>query len=128
MSKKDRPHPRATSAIDREIGARIRARRLEVDMSQETLGDTIGVTFQQVQKYEKGVNRVSASTLINIAKALEVNAAEFLPALGAAPRDGSSDDPEARSIARIYARLAPDARRVLAKVARSLLSEEDQKK
>jgi len=92
------------------------------------LGDTIGVTFQQVQKYEKGVNRVSASTLINIAKALEVHAAEFLPALGAAPRERLSDDPEVRSIARIYARLAPNAKRMLAKVARSLLNEEDQKK
>lgn len=55
--------------IDKVIGARIRAERLRRGMSQETLGKAIGVTFQQIQKYEKGVNRIAVSTLFGISRA-----------------------------------------------------------
>ena len=55
---------------DVEIGARVRALRMAAGMSQEKLGDACGITFQQIQKYEKGVNRVSASPLYRIAKLL----------------------------------------------------------
>lgn len=71
--------PRAATAVDQTIGARIRARRLAIGMSQEKLADEIGVTFQQVQKYEKGINRVAAATLLRIAAALEASVLEFLP-------------------------------------------------
>jgi transcriptional regulator with XRE-family HTH domain len=57
---------------DVEVGRRIRVRRLERQMSQTELADQLGVTFQQVQKYEKGVNRVGAARLQRIADALEV--------------------------------------------------------
>src|SRR5262245_36510973 len=57
--------------IDVEIGARIRMRRVELGMSQEALGDAVGLTFQQVQKYEKGKNRCSGSRLHQVAKALK---------------------------------------------------------
>lgn len=53
-----------------EVGARIRSRRKAAGLTQGQLGEAIGVTFQQVQKYEKGVNRVSATTLTTIARAL----------------------------------------------------------
>lgn len=59
-------------AIDRHVGARIRLRRNMIGMSQEKLAEGLGVTFQQVQKYEKGTNRVGASRLQNIASDLEV--------------------------------------------------------
>lgn len=72
-------NPRSATAIDRAIGERIRARRLEIGMSQEKLADAIGVTFQQVQKYEKGVNRVAASTLFAIAQALDAKLVSFFP-------------------------------------------------
>lgn len=63
------PMRRATTA-DVVLGQKIRARRIEAAMSQEELGNALGVSFQQVQKYEKGVNRVSATRLAEIAKAL----------------------------------------------------------
>src|SRR5882757_1943192 len=52
---------RSASAVDRYIGARMRERRRELEMSQADLGKELGVTFQQIQKYEKGINRVSAA-------------------------------------------------------------------
>lgn len=64
--KKD-PHP-----VDKHVGSRIRQRRIAIGMSQEKLGDALNLTFQQVQKYEKGVNRVGASRLQQIANALQV--------------------------------------------------------
>lgn len=70
------------SEYDGLIAKRIRARRLQLGMSQETLGEAIGVTFQQVQKYEKGTNRVSAGRLIEIAEALEVNPEFFIKSIG----------------------------------------------
>lgn len=63
--------------IDAAVGLRIRLRRQELGMSQNTLGDALGVTFQQVQKYEKGWNRVSASRLWDMAVALSVPVAYF---------------------------------------------------
>ncbi|MBZ7921630.1 helix-turn-helix domain-containing protein [Ensifer adhaerens] len=62
----------ATAEIDREIGARIRRFRKSRDMSQGALAAKLGITFQQLQKYEKGVNRVSTSALILICKALQI--------------------------------------------------------
>lgn len=58
--------------IDRHVGARVRMRRLVVRMSQERLGEALGITFQQIQKYEKGANRIGASRLQQIAKILGV--------------------------------------------------------
>lgn len=58
--------------VDGHVGALVRQRRLEVGMSQEKLGDAIGLTFQQVQKYEKGTNRIGSSRLMQIANALGV--------------------------------------------------------
>ncbi len=59
-------------AVDAFIGARVRLRRLMLGMSQEELSNQLGVTFQQVQKYEKGVNRISASRLFELSLALDV--------------------------------------------------------
>lgn len=68
---------RAANAVDRKLGQRVRSRRLEIGMSQEKLAELLGVTFQQVQKYEKGVNRIAASRLFDIAAALEMPVARF---------------------------------------------------
>ena len=68
MSSK-RPDP-----IDIQVGHRIRIQRVARGMSQSALADQIGVTFQQVQKYEKGTNRVSASRLVRIAEVLDISA------------------------------------------------------
>ena len=60
------------NAIDVHVGSRIRERRLQLEMSQERLADGLGLTFQQVQKYEKGANRVGASRLQAISGILQV--------------------------------------------------------
>jgi len=60
------------SPIDVHVGSRIRLRRTLLGMSQERLGESVGLTFQQVQKYERGVNRVGASRLFDLARVLDV--------------------------------------------------------
>jgi transcriptional regulator with XRE-family HTH domain len=62
---------------DKHVGARVRMRRMMLSMSQEKLGDALGLTFQQVQKYEKGTNRIGASRLQHIATILQVPVAFF---------------------------------------------------
>ncbi|CVI63201.1 helix-turn-helix transcriptional regulator (plasmid) [Agrobacterium leguminum] len=69
---KKRPNP-----IDVHVGCRIRLRRTMSGMSQERLGDSLGITFQQIQKYERGTNRVGASRLQNIANILNVPVSFF---------------------------------------------------
>jgi len=58
--------------IDAHVGSRVRLRRMLLGMSQERLGNSIGLTFQQVQKYEKGANRIGASRLYHISNILDV--------------------------------------------------------
>ncbi|WP_254062724.1 helix-turn-helix domain-containing protein [Caulobacter sp. S45] len=65
--------------IDIEVGLTIRRLRTSQGKSQATLGSAIGLTFQQVQKYERGANRISASMLVRVAKALDVQPADLLP-------------------------------------------------
>src|SRR5919206_936469 len=63
---------RSPDATDVELGRRMRERRLELKLSQTELGDPCGITFQQIQKYEKGTNRVTMGRLTRIAEVLEV--------------------------------------------------------
>jgi DNA-binding XRE family transcriptional regulator len=63
--------------VDVHVGGRVRMRRIEIKMAQHVLGDHIGLTFQQVQKYEKGTNRIGASKLQQIGKTLKVPASYF---------------------------------------------------
>jgi len=67
VEKESRPNP-----IDVHVGSRIRLRRTLMGMSQERLGEALGLTFQQVQKYERGVNRVGASRLYDLSRVLDV--------------------------------------------------------
>jgi len=68
---------KAPNPIDRHVGSRVRMRRMMLSMSQEKLGDALGLTFQQVQKYEKGTNRIGASRLQQISNILQVPVAFF---------------------------------------------------
>lgn len=74
--------PRQITALGRRIGRRIRARRLAIGMSQERLAELIGVTFQQVQKYEKGVNRIAADKLHQVGEALGLPVGVFFVEAG----------------------------------------------
>ena len=68
---------KAPNPTDKHVGSRVRMRRMMVGMSQERLGDAIGLTFQQIQKYEKGSNRIGASRLQQIALILQVPVSFF---------------------------------------------------
>ncbi len=72
-----RPHP-----VDVHVGGRVRMRRTLLGMSQEKLGEAIGLTFQQVQKYERGTNRIGASRLFDLSKVLDVPIGFFFEELG----------------------------------------------
>jgi transcriptional regulator with XRE-family HTH domain len=72
MKPKKVPEP-----TDKHVGARVRMRRMMLSMSQEKLGDALGLTFQQVQKYEKGTNRIGASRLQHISNILQVPVSFF---------------------------------------------------
>ena len=63
---------KAPNPTDKHVGSRVRMRRMMLGMSQEKLGDSLGLTFQQVQKYEKGTNRIGASRLQQISEILQV--------------------------------------------------------
>ena len=63
---------KSPNPVDRHVGSRVRMRRMLVGMSQEKLGEALGITFQQIQKYEKGTNRIGASRLHQIARVLSV--------------------------------------------------------
>jgi transcriptional regulator with XRE-family HTH domain len=86
---------RRADSRDAEVGRRVRSRRLECRLSQTELADRIGVTFQQVQKYEKGVNRIGAGRLQRIAEALEVPISFFF---GGAPGASARETGSAESI------------------------------
>src|ERR1044072_422690 len=68
---------KAPNPVDQYVGSRVRMRLLMLGMSQEKLGDALGLTFQQVQKYEKGANRIGSSRLQQIASILDVSVAFF---------------------------------------------------
>jgi transcriptional regulator with XRE-family HTH domain len=92
MMAKKAPNP-----IDKHVGSRVRMRRMMLAMSQEKLGDALGLTFQQVQKYEKGTNRIGASRLQQISHILQVPVSFFFdgaPIIAGMPRaEGVSEAP-----------------------------------
>ncbi len=87
MAKSKSRHGRGTgirSPLDVHVGARLRQRRTLLGMSQTTLGDAIGVSFQQMQKYERGTNRISASRLFALSGVLDVTVEYFFDDMPAA--------------------------------------------
>ncbi len=76
--------------IDKHVGARLRIRRMSIGMSQERLGEALGLTFQQVQKYEKGTNRIGASRLQQIGQIIGVPPAFFFEDMPVAIPAGSA--------------------------------------
>ncbi len=115
---------KSPNQIDKHIGSRVRARRVMLGMSQEKLADALGLTFQQVQKYEKGVNRIGASRLLHIAGILDVSIEFFFEGLPGLRAGGFSDDslvadfltrPESDRLVRGFLKLKDDeARRKVA--------------
>ncbi|MBL8547287.1 MAG: helix-turn-helix transcriptional regulator [Hyphomonadaceae bacterium] len=128
---------RAANAIDKKVGQRVRTRRLEIGMSQERLAELLGVTFQQVQKYEKGVNRIAVSRLWQISLALELPVARFfegLATLGVAEsRQEYVDDalatPEGAQLMAVFATIkSAKVRRRVLDLVRTLTEEDSGKR
>jgi transcriptional regulator with XRE-family HTH domain len=91
MRRKQRTaSPRAVNEADKEVGNRIRARRLELHISQAELGAALGITFQQIQKYERGANRVAATRLMQVATALKTTVSALTGA-DETPRGGQQN-------------------------------------
>lgn len=115
-----RPH---ADPIDIVVGQRLRAFRLARKISQVTLGAGVGISFQQVQKYETGSNRISASMMCKLAAALEIDPAELLPP---EVRDKGTviadllpfQSTELVEIANIFEALPPKSRTAVVKAAR----------
>jgi transcriptional regulator with XRE-family HTH domain len=117
--------PRSVRSADSYIGGRIRALRIECDISQTELGQQLGISFQQIQKYEKGVNRISVATLIEIARVLNVAPAALLDGAPGVPSSATAmsgagvrflGDPDGAAIARAFARIhCPIVRRALSR-------------
>ena len=130
---KKKPNP-----VDVHVGGRIRLRRNMVGMSQEKLGAHLGITFQQIQKYEKGTNRVGASRLQAISSILEVPVDYFFDgAPGEKPTDGFAEDSQTTYVVdflssteglllnRAFARIGdPKVRRRIIELVRTLADED----
>ncbi len=114
--------------VDVHVGKRIRHRRWLTGMTQQQLADAVGIKFQQIQKYETGMNRVSASRLWDIASALDVGVGFFFEGIeavaeGVAPHGTGADmlaDKEALELLRAYYAIPETQRRRLFDLARVL--------
>ena len=117
-----------SARLDREIGARVRRARKERGLTQTQLGESLNVSFQQVQKYERGTNRISSSALVLIARVLDVSPHELLGSDGVKGSDIDWDlftVEGADELLRIYRSIPnPRLRRVVLQLARDLASAE----
>jgi transcriptional regulator with XRE-family HTH domain len=118
--------------IDVLVGLKIRELRRGRRMSQASLGQKLGITFQQIQKYERGANRISASMLVRAADAFEVPPASLLPDSTAAAPESSAilymltKVRGANEMVEVFSRTPPRLRTELLRFARSLAAEADQ--
>lgn len=135
MSMQRNQQTRSPDPRDREVGQRIRAQRLISRMSQEELGERVGITFQQIQKYEKGTNRVSAGRLIRISEILGVPVSFFLEGAEHNPARANEQINTALSflktagavrLVRAYNQIgAPEVRQALVELAEQVASREE---
>ncbi|MGC1303513.1 MAG: helix-turn-helix transcriptional regulator [Caulobacteraceae bacterium] len=127
----DRADINGPDPIDVAVGLRLRTLRKSRGMSQEQLGRALGITFQQIQKYERGTNRISASMLVKSARALSVAPTSLLPEEGEpAPKSPAimaliAQLRGAEELIESYSRIkSPRLRRALLQMSRSLANED----
>lgn len=122
---------KAPDPMDIALGAAVRIRRRSLGISQEALAEQCGVSFQQIQKYENGANRISFSRLVQIARALQCRVVDLMDVLDA-PDGGSVGDldilsrmrtPGALELLAAFERLSPDTRSSLLGLMRTLAAE-----
>lgn len=128
---------RDINPVNIHVGRRIRQQRLVLQISQERLGDAAGVSFQQIQKYERGVNRCAGECLVNIAKTLGVSPGWFYegaPGVGDAPPNPEAQEvaafmasPDGVVIARAFVRIIdPQLRHAIAKFVTEMATSRQQ--
>ena len=114
-------------AVDVIVGARVRAARVSLGLSQAALAERVGLSFQQVQKYERGSNRIAASRLVQLAKGLDLPPADFLSGLddGSSPGKDFSffNAPGAMELLLAYSGLPHREQRAVLRLARDLAGE-----
>jgi transcriptional regulator with XRE-family HTH domain len=118
--------------LDQRVGERLRSRRLKMGLSQTALGIAAGVTFQQIQKYERGTNRIGASRMIQFAEKLGVPPAYFVEGFGGGSKANGETTKTARAIESVaasnegvavleaMAQMTPSRRRFVVTLARAL--------
>jgi transcriptional regulator with XRE-family HTH domain len=114
-----------TQDIDRHVGARVRERRIMLGLTQQQLADLIGVTYQQAHKYERGINRVSAGRLYEIAQVLSVPIGYFFDGLdGQGTRSASPRERMCLELARNFAQIPNERHQeALSQLARVLAAD-----
>ena len=132
MSAADREEQldRTVSAVDRQVSHQVRLRRLALGLTQHQLADLVGVTYQQVHKYERGLNRISAGQLQAIALALGTNVASFFEHIEPKPVPTRQLDHQQRLIELMHnvQRIAkPEHRHVVCAVAKALAELSEQR-
>lgn len=123
---------KAPDPMDIALGAAVRIRRKSLGISQEALAEQCGVSFQQVQKYENGANRISFSRLVQIARALECRVVDLMDVLDAPDRDTPADvdllvrmrQPGALELLSAYEHLNPESRAALIGLLRTLTAQQ----
>lgn len=119
---------KAPDPMDIALGAAVRIRRRTIGMSQEALAEQCGVSFQQIQKYENGANRISFSRLVQIARALKCRVTDLMDVFDGADSETAQDldmltrlrTPGALELLSGYERLGPEARSALIQLLRAL--------
>jgi transcriptional regulator with XRE-family HTH domain len=119
--------PKSANAIDARVGVRLKVARETAGMTQRTLAERMGLTFQQIQKYENGRNRIACSRLVELADTLGVAPAALLVGVGGRDalqqREDADELADATALLRAYARLSARGRRVLLQMASALEDE-----
>lgn len=126
MPTKNNGGPRSAESRDREIGRRIRLLRVERKKSQQELGEELGVSFQQIQKYEKGNNRLSATRLIDIATVLKVSPIALLPVDGKIALATEAIDAETYRLAKAIKGVRPKWSRAVRGLITVLTEDDDE--
>ena len=119
---------KAPDPMDIALGAAVRIRRRTIGISQEALAEQCGVSFQQIQKYENGANRISFSRLVQIARALKCRVVDLMDVLDGPDRETTGDldlltrmrTPGAIELLAAYEQMAPDARSSLVSLLRAV--------
>ncbi|MDB5427792.1 MAG: transcriptional regulator, family [Phenylobacterium sp.] len=123
------PSTKAPDPMDVALGAAVRIRRRTIGLSQEALADQCGVSFQQIQKYENGANRISFSRLVQIARALKCRVIDLMDVLDGPDRETTGDldlltrmrTPGALELLTAYEQMTPEARSSLVGLLRAVV-------